>query len=65
MTAGKSMVPIFYCADRRVQAFIERGVRDFNPYRPIDEIETAEQLFRAARDRFGDMACWDAIIRKH
>ena len=61
----KSMVPITYCSNRRVQQFIADGIADFNPYRPADEIETAEMLFRAARERFGDLACYDAIIWKH
>jgi hypothetical protein len=62
---GKSMVPIRYCSDDRVQSFIEHDLADWNPYRPSNDVKSAEQLFQAARDRFGDLRCWDLLIWKH
>jgi hypothetical protein len=58
----KSIPPIWYCSDSAVQRFVEHDLADWNPYRPV---MTAEQLFEAARARYGDMACWDLLIRQH
>lgn len=48
------------CADDEVQDFIEHEAMNFgNPYAPVPgaKVKTAEQLFAAARRRFGDYRC--------
>jgi hypothetical protein len=61
----KSTLPIRYCSDDGVQAFIEHDLADWNPYRPSDQVRSAEELFAAARARFGDWRCVDLLIWKH
>ena len=58
-----SQLPVFYCSDQRVQRFIDRWMHDF----PLvnEEPQSAYDIFTAARERYGDLACWDAIIRLH
>jgi hypothetical protein len=55
-------VPGFYCSNADVQAFIEREIADFNPYRCH---LTAVELFQAARLGFSDWHCWDLEIPVH
>jgi hypothetical protein len=65
MTPGKSIPPITYCSDPDVQHFVEHDLAFWHPYLTPDRVMSAEQLFAAARHRFGDMRCWDLTIVKH
>jgi hypothetical protein len=60
--ARAEIVPVTYCSDPGVQAFVDREVWDLAPYCPEPPVKTAREVFQAARDRFGDLACLDLII---
>jgi len=53
-----------YCSDTEVQAFVDREAWDLGPYRR-EPIKTAQEVFMAARSRFGDLKCYDLIIYHH
>jgi hypothetical protein len=55
-------LPIEYCSDPAVQAFIEDELRNVNPYAPV---MSARQLFEAARREFGDYRCIDLEFWVH
>jgi len=58
-------VPVFYCSDRAVQAFVDEEAWNLAPYCPKPPVKTARELFQAARDRFGDLRCYDLTIHHH
>jgi hypothetical protein len=46
------------CPDEEVRDYIEDQAADFgHPYAPPGKVKTGEQLFAAARKRFGDRRC--------
>ena len=63
--ARAEKVPVRYCSDREVQAFVDREAWNLAPYCPTPPVKTAPELFAAARARFGDVKCYDLIIYFH
>jgi hypothetical protein len=58
-------IPVFYCSNPLVQDFIDDEAWDLRPYCPQPPVKTAEEVFAAARSRFGDLACYDLTIYQH
>ena len=66
MTAhATTAIPVFYCSDPAVQAFVDREVWNLAPYCPKPPVKTAREVFMAARARFGDLRCCDLTIHHH
>ena len=65
MTRSARSVPVFYCSDKAVQAFVDEELRNIGPYSQPEFTPTAREVFEMARARFGDMACWDLRIVLH
>ena len=57
-------LPLTFCSDPDVQAFVESEAWDFNPYAD-PQSKTPRAVFWAARDRFGDYRCLDLTLRLH
>ena len=57
-------IPVKYCSDREVQAFIAEQM-NIGPYSQPEFTKTASELFAAARAKFGDLRCDDLIIYFH
>jgi hypothetical protein len=58
-------LPVFYCSDPNVQAFVECEMALITPYAFAHMTKSAVEVFEAARDRFGDWRCWDLAITLH
>jgi hypothetical protein len=53
------------CTDDEVRAFCEAEAKNLSPYSQPEFVMSAWQLFQAARDRFGDLACDDLLLWQH
>lgn len=62
---ASTKMPLFFCSDAAVQHFVEEEAWKIGPYTQPEFVMTAPQLFQAARDRFGDLACIDLIFYLH
>jgi hypothetical protein len=58
-------IPVFYCSDPAVQAFVDEEAWNIGPYSVPEFIQSAREVFQAARDRFGDLRCYDLTIHHH
>ena len=59
-----SQIPGYFCSDAMVQHWCTQQLWDFelNPFRPP---LSGREMFKEARRRFGDMACWDLEFWMH
>ena len=58
-------VPVRYCSDPEVQAFIEEEAWNIGVYSQPEFVKTARQVFMEARSRFTDYRCLDLTIQVH
>ena len=58
-------LPVKYCSNADVQAFVDEEAWRIGPYSQPEFTKTAQQLFAAARARFGDLKCYDLTIYHH
>jgi hypothetical protein len=65
MARPAGIIPVKYCSNPEVQAFVEKEAWDIGPYSVPAFTKTAREVFQAARSRFGDYACMDLIIHGH
>jgi hypothetical protein len=65
MARPHEIIPVKYCSDPLVQAFVEAETWAMGPYSQPEFTRSAREVFQAARDRFGDYACWDLRIELH
>jgi hypothetical protein len=64
MPRAVRVVPLC-CSDGEVQAFIAAEMLAIGPYSQPQHTMTARELFKAARDRFGDHRCLDLELPLH
>lgn len=64
MARAAEIIPVKYCSNPAVQAFVEEEMM-MGPYSVPQCTKTARELFMAARSRFGDFACMDLTIYGH
>jgi hypothetical protein len=59
-------MPVTYCSDPEVQAFIVFEAAAWSPYSPPGKHKrTALEIFEEARVKFGDDRCLDLTIPVH
>jgi hypothetical protein len=63
--ARAEIIPVTYCSDPAVQAFVDGEAWHLAPYCPDPPVKTAQEVFAAARARFGDYRCLDLTIYHH
>jgi hypothetical protein len=64
MPRAAEIIPVKYCSNPAVQAFVEEEMM-MGPYSVPQCTKTAREVFQAARSRFGDYACMDLVIHGH
>ena len=65
MARPEKIIPVTYCSDPAVQAFVDEEAWNIGPYSVPEFTKTAREVFKAARAQFGDMRCYDLTIYHH
>jgi hypothetical protein len=65
MARPEKTIPVTYCSDPAVQAFVDEEAWNIGPYSVPEFTKTASELFAAARSQFGDLRCYDLTIHHH
>ncbi|MBR1298545.1 hypothetical protein [Bradyrhizobium sp. AUGA SZCCT0042] len=59
MPIAKTAIPGHFSDDDRVQAFCTAELWNIGPYSQPEHVMGGRELFQAARETFGDLACFD------